>query len=127
MIKRVSKKKKYIVLISFCSVAILFIIARYGWRISGFRACSSPYSVHVTVSDSMVNVNGYTVDPFGHYIGYVYKIDDDKLYVGAKERDFIGVIPGDKGSFDIHIPVKHCINEVYWCAQNYQRLEWTRD
>lgn len=122
---RKKRKRKYI-LAGGVILLVLFLVARYGWRIRGLRACNSVYETNVTVSDSSVVLEGYTVCPFCRFIGHTYRVEGDKMYVGVKAREFLGVLPTDKGSFYIEIPTEEVINEVYWCTGNNERLEWSR-
>ncbi len=72
---------------------VIFLTARYGWRLHGFDMCESPHvlcveAVHVT--NKTVHIVGNTSSSATSYIGYTYKIKDNKLYVGIKQNVLFG-------------------------------------
>ena len=58
------------------------------------------------------------------FVGYVYKISNNKLYVGLKYNLFFGF--GERnGSFDIKIPCDtEAIEEIYLANEAEKKLIW---
>ena len=110
---------------------VIFLTARYGWRLSGFEMCESPdilciETVHVT--DETVHIVGNTASSATSYIGYTYQIRDGVLYVGIKQNLLFGfqnryggysfVIEGDFSNLK-HIALTNGEEEkCIWSAQN---------
>lgn len=53
----------------------------------GFDYCTSPDSViatNIDVKPDIVTIQGDTIASAPAFIGYIYKIDGDKMYIGLK-------------------------------------------
>lgn len=94
------------------ALAVIFLAGRYGWKIFGFDACSGAVIESVEISDGQVEINGSCpgLVPKG-FIGFVSKEEGDKLFVGFRFSAVFGFF--ETGDFDITIPVKGEIGEVY--------------
>ncbi len=72
---------------------VIFLTARYGWKIFGFDMCESPdvlYVETVYVTDKTVHIVGNTSSSATSYIGYTYEIKDNTLYLGIKQNLLFG-------------------------------------
>ncbi|MBE7023454.1 MAG: hypothetical protein IJ285_05005 [Clostridia bacterium] len=73
----------------------VFLGARYGWRLFGFKMCESPKVVYVDtiyVTDKNVSVCGNTASSASAYVGFTYKVRDDALYLGIKQNLLLGFL-----------------------------------
>ena len=105
------KVKKTIKIILWSLVSIVLVVAvsvlsaRYGWKLFGFRYCediSRLYVESIEVADNTVTLNGNTMASAPAFVGYTYKIVDDKLYIGMKYNLLLGFTQR-LGAFDITI------------------------
>jgi len=104
------KNTKIIIILSAALLVIAlaaYPIPRYGWKLFGFSLCDSPSSVmvfDVDVSSDSVRLKGGTTSSATAFVGYVYKIKDNTLYIGMKYNLLLGFT--DRiGDFDIQIPI----------------------
>ena len=72
---------------------VIFLSARYGWKLFGFDMCESPEVLcieTVYVTDETVHIVGNTSSSATSYIGYTYEIKDNVLYLGIKQNLLFG-------------------------------------
>ena len=72
---------------------VIFLSARYGWKLFGFNMCESPKVLcieTVYVTDDTVHIVGNTSSSATSYIGYTYEIKDNVLYLGIKQNLLFG-------------------------------------
>ena len=72
---------------------VIFLTARYGWKLFGFDMCESPKVLCVEtvyVTDETVHIVGNTSSSATSYIGYTYEIKDNVLYLGIKQNLLFG-------------------------------------
>jgi hypothetical protein len=73
--------------------ATLFIGARYGWRLFGFEFCqpaNSLYTNSIKISDNNIDIQGGTTYSASAFVGYMYKINGDTLFIGMKYNVLFG-------------------------------------
>ena len=105
------------------AVIIFFLIGRYTWKIGGFDACESARIEEITVSEDSVRIMGTSSSfiPRG-FIGYIYEEEANALYIGVNFDSFFGMF--ELGRFDITIPTKNEITEVYLKTADGEKLIW---
>ncbi len=72
---------------------VIFLTARYGWKLFGFDMCESPNVLCVEtvyVTDETVHIVGNTSSSATSYIGYTYEIKGNVLYLGIKQNLLFG-------------------------------------
>ena len=72
---------------------VIFLTARYGWKLFGFDMCESPKVLCVEtvyVTDETVHIVGNTSSSATSYVGYTYEIKDNVLYLGIKQNLLFG-------------------------------------
>ena len=72
---------------------VIFLSARYGWKLFGFDMCESPKVLCIEtiyVTDETVHIVGNTSSSATSYIGYTYEIKDNVLYLGIKQNLLFG-------------------------------------
>lgn len=106
------------------AVIIFFLIGRYTWKIGGFDACKSAQIEEITVSEDSVRITGTSSSfiPRG-FIGYIYEEEANALYIGVNFDSFFGMF--ELGRFDITIPTKNEITEVYLKTADGEKLIWS--
>ena len=110
-LKKTLKKTLTVLLIIAVILTAIFLSGRYGWKLSGFRACQSAGITSVEVSDKAVHITGCYPGSFPEgFCGYYAKEQDRKLYVGFRFSAVFGFF--ETGDFDVSIPVKGEISEV---------------
>ncbi|SET61630.1 hypothetical protein SAMN05660297_02939 [Natronincola peptidivorans] len=124
------KKFCWIVVIVFVVIAFMFTLSRYGWRIFGFSMCNSPNSLYaetVSVENGSVRIKGGIGSSAPAYVGHIYEIEDNNLYIGVKHNTLLGFI-NRWGNFDITISVDNTyIENVYFKDSNSEKLIWNVD
>lgn len=111
----------------FFIIVIVFAWGRYGWKLWGFSACTSPHQIYV--SDVQINKNdivlkGQTGSSADSFVGSIYKISDHKLYVGLKYNLMFGFTVRD-GSFHVKVPCHtESIKEIYLTNKESKELIW---
>lgn len=125
MLKIIKKMLLIILMILFLFFA-LFLIARYGWRLFGFSACSNTVMcTEVSVENGEVHIEGGTWDSISSCVGYIYRIEDGSLYVGTKYNVFLGFFRRD-GGFNIRFQPKEAFRNIYFKGSNgvYEKPIW---
>lgn len=116
--KRIMKKLILILTITFVSIVFIQITARYGWRLFGFNACSNTiYCSEITVENGVVDLYGATADSISSYVGYIHKVEDGNLYIGAKFNILLG-FPDRDGGFHVVIKPKEEFERIYFVGSN---------
>ncbi len=109
--------------------AIVFLGARYGWRLFGFDYCISPQALITTKIDvrpDAITIQGDTTDSAPAFIGYIYKIDGDKMYIGLKYNLLFGFFDRD-GRYDIKINCNSTsISSIYFNNKSNCNEIWNR-
>ena len=128
--KKTTRKIIIAVLIFFCIYSLVFLWARYGWRLWGFEMCTYPSGIYVSeivVNKDHIAIKGSTTYSGDRFVGYVYNIVDRKLYLGLKYNLFFGIWDGN-ASFDVKIPCDtEAVNEVYLTNGVERKLIWPRE
>lgn len=69
----------------------VFLIGRYGLKLSGFRACESAGIEQVNIEDNQVRICGFYPGSFPQgFLGYHAEQVDSTLYVGFKFSGLFG-------------------------------------
>ena len=118
------KKCVYLFLI----FVLLFTGARYAWRFLGFKMCANPLYLQtntVVVKDSTVHVSGFLIKGDPGYVGYIYEVKDDEMYIGLKFNAILGFF--DRSSFfDINIGKKpQNVSRIYFSDNENKKLIWS--
>lgn len=126
--KKLLKKLIIIVIVIAAIFLSLYLFARYGWRLSGFSACSNTVMcTEATIENGEVHIKGGTADSISSYVGYIYKVEDGTLYIGAKFNLLLGFGERD-GGFDIRFQPKEEFHQIYFKGSNgvYEKPVWTQ-
>jgi hypothetical protein len=116
--KRIIKKLALMIGVILVSIVLIHITARYGWRLFGFNTCSNTiYCSKISVEDGVVDLYGTTVDSISSYVGYIHKIEDGNLYIGAKFNILLGFSDRD-GGFHIVLKPKEEFERIYFVGSN---------
>ena len=125
------KKKLKKILLALATLAlftaVVFVAARWGWKLFGFMTCRMFVGIEeVTVDRESVYIKGVDVNSLpSYFVGYIYDIDGTDMYVGVKYNAFLGVLPDETGDFEITIPVKDAeIRTVYLKNNSNTRKIW---
>ena len=110
---------------------VIFLTARYGWKLFGFDMCESPnvlYVETVYVTDDTVHIVGNTSSSATSYIGYTYEIKNNILYLGIKQNLLFGfnnrnggysfIIEDDFKSIESVCLVNKKEEKCIWSAEN---------
>lgn len=107
---------------------VIFLTARYGWKLFGFNMCESPKILCVEtvyVTDKTVHIVGNTSSSATSYIGYTYEIKDNTLYLGIKQNLLFGFNNRNGGySFAIEDDFEN-IESVYLVNENEEKCIWS--
>ena len=124
------KVLRKIVLTVVSAALLLFVAARYGWRLMGYSACDDPQRnviEQVTLTENTIQITGETADSLSSYIGYLSHISDGSLYLGIKHNAFFGFFQRI-GSYSIIIPTQgQPIRSLYLKGAAQERLVWTQE
>ena len=102
---------------------LIFLMGRYGWKLSGFRACQSAGITSVKVSENTVRITGFCPGSFPEgFCGCYSRERDGKLYVGFRFSAVFGFF--ETGDFAVTIPVKGQINEVILKTSTKETSVW---
>lgn len=123
------KKLGKFTIVVLCFILLLFIGPRYGWRLFGFNACVDPTAIityDINVSDDHVNIKGFTSQSAPSFVGYVYKIENDNIYVGLKYNTLFGFIRRN-GEFDINVKCDTSnLSGIYFKNGNGKKVIWEK-
>lgn len=107
-------------------IGLIWCIGRYGWKIAGFRGCTSTGIEYIAVSNDQVVVKGFYTGSFPTgYVGAITKVEDGKLYLGVRYDAIFGCF--EEGTFQITIPVKEEINQIYVKSNTTETLIWDKE
>lgn len=113
-------------LIAAALLLIIFCIGRYGWKLGGFDACESAGIERVEVTGGQVAITGFYPGSFPQgFLGYHAEEKDGKLYVGFQFSGVFGIF--ETGDFEITIPTKGEIREVYIKTSENEHLIWSAE
>ena len=128
--KRVVKtiiKFFFVIVISFL---LLSVFSRYGWKLFGFSMCNAPtamYADHIAVEKDKVNLRLNEAYSISSYAGYIYKIEDDSLYIGINRNKLFAIFNG-KIDYQISIPTNNTeIKYIYFRDNKNDWLIWNED
>ena len=108
---KIRKRSLTVVLAVSVVLAAVFLAGRYGWKVSGFRACQGAGITEVEVDEKTVHITGFYPGSFPEgFCGYYAKEQDGRLYMGFRFSAVFGFF--ETGDFDVTIPVKGEIREV---------------
>ena len=113
MVKDKNNMKRILITLLVIAVILtsIFIAGRYGWKLSGFRACQGAGIDSVEVTENAVHMTGFYPGSFPEgFCGYYSEEQDGKLYVGFRFSALFGFF--ETGDFDITIPTEGDIDEV---------------
>ena len=109
---------------------VIFLTARYGWKLLGFDMCESPNVLCVEtvyVTDEKVNIVGNTSSSATSYIGYTYEIKDNVLYLGIKQNLLFGFNNRNGGySFVIEDDFKN-IESIQLINKKEEKCIWSAE
>lgn len=97
------KKRRLLIIIIL--IASLILLLSNGWRLFGFKYCSSPKSLHIKkieVTDERVNLSVINYSSAGIFSGYITKVENNNLYIGLKYSLFS---LNRNGGSNIQIPI----------------------
>lgn len=118
------------VIIAFVTVLVLlsavFLAGRYGWKLFGFRACSSAGIESVEVSENAVRITGFYPGSFPTgFCGCYSEEKDGKLYVGFRFSAVFGAF--STGDFTVTVPTENEIQEVILKTGTDEVTLWSRE
>ena len=120
------KKMAAVTMIAAVLLILSFMVGRYGWQLFGFTACESAGIESVEVSANEVTITGFYPGSFPRgFLGYHAEQVDHTLYVGFKFSALFGIF--ETGDFDVSIPVKAEINQVYIKTSENEYLIWNAE
>ncbi len=111
-------KHKWVAAIIICIfiLAIIFIIYQFGWRLLGFKGCTSPNPIaikRVLTENNSLYIELENIDSFGsRYKGYIYEIEDSVLKLGVKFRYWERVLLSNNSKAVIYIENAGDIKEI---------------
>jgi hypothetical protein len=115
---KIIKKMTLILGVLIISIILIHVSARYGWRLFGFNTCSNTiYCSKISVKDGVVDLYGTTVDSISSYVGYIHKIENGNLYIGAKFNILLGFSNRD-GGFHIVLEPEEGFDRIYFVGSN---------
>ena len=121
-------KRKWVVAVLICVLAlvILFIIYQFGWRVLGFRGCTSPNPIvikNVFAENDDLYIELENIDSFGsRYKGYVYEMEDSVLKLGVKFRYWERVLFHNKSDAFICIKNASDTDEIILTNGNTEKV-----
>jgi len=120
------KRITAIVLIVLILLGVFWGVGRYGWKLFGFRAAQGAVVESIEVMEDGVHITGCYPGSFPcGFLGYVSKEYDGCLYVGYHFSGLFGFF--ETGSFDITIPVKGEIREIWTKTDKTETRIWSVD
>lgn len=126
-------KKKFAIAIAviFMLIAGTFSFSRYGWKLFGFQFCSPPSMVsirNITIdkNENLIKLSGHTFASAPAFVGFIYKIEDETLYVGMKYNLLFGFLNRD-GSFNIRMSaMSNDFNRIVLKNKDSERVIWEK-
>ncbi|MGL5677956.1 MAG: hypothetical protein ACRDDX_16275 [Cellulosilyticaceae bacterium] len=109
-------------------VGVLFLGARYGWRLFGVRACVNPDDIYiesVTQEKGRYEIRGGVWDSVSAFVGYTSVIEGEDIYIGLKYNQLLGFIDRN-GSFEVEVDcdmTEHGYN-IYIVDGENKKLIW---
>ena len=105
------KKIIKIILVIAIVISTVFIIGRYGWKLTGFKLCQNSMIYEVEVNENRVTIKGRDANfiPRG-FVGYYYEIEDNCLYIGFRFSNIFGFF--EKSEYQIEINSDEKINKI---------------
>ena len=72
-------------------ISTVFVMGRYGWKLTGFKLCQNSIIYDVEVNENEVTIKGRDANfiPRG-FVGYYYEIEDNCLYIGFRFSSIFG-------------------------------------
>lgn len=120
---KIRKRSLTVVLAVSVVLAAVFLAGRYGWKVSGFRACQGAGITEVEVDEKTVHITGFYPGSFPEgFCGYYAKEQDGRLYVGFRFSAVFGFF--ETGDFDVTIPVTGEIREVILKISMNETIIW---
>lgn len=108
----------------------MVVLSRYGWKLFGFSICDAPtgmYADNITVENDKVNLRLNEVSSISSYSGYIYKIEDDSLFIGINCNMLFAVFSGNI-DYNISIPTNNTkIKYIYFRDNENNWLIWSED
>lgn len=125
------KRKKLIIKIAgiLIGIVLIFIVARYSWRLFGFSMCNDDKWIEILdmredkISFKVTN-NLHSIP--GSFIGYKAEQKGDTLYIGVKFNTLLGVLPKDKGTGYFTVPIDGEVNKIIRKGSK-ETIIWERD
>ncbi len=109
-------------------IVLIFIVARYGWRLFGFSMCDDMYIEILDVGEEKVSFESESgfVFPSDAFIGYKAEQKGDTLYIGVKYNIILGVLPKDETRGFFSVPIDGKINKIIQKGAN-EKIIWDRE
>ena len=106
------------------------MFSRFGWKLFGFSMCSAPttiYADNITVENDSVNLRLNEATSISSFAGYIYKIEDNSLFIGINHNMLCAVFAGNM-DYNISIPTNGAkIKYIYFRDNNNDWLIWNED
>lgn len=126
-------KKTVLSLITIAAAVVaVFFLAKYGWKLGGFRYCAPPdvlavRSVAVDEEAGNITLTGNIADAFSSFVGSTTKLEGENLYIGLKYNLFLGFIKRS-GSFHVQVACEtSAINKIYFKNGTQEQLVWDKN
>ncbi|NLM50583.1 MAG: hypothetical protein GX196_06495 [Clostridiaceae bacterium] len=104
---------------------LVYTTARYGWKLFGFKYCQDVGILHVkeiVLDEDYIILRGNIGASTPAFVGYIYKIEDGKLYVGLKYNLLFG-FKERLGNFEVAVNAnKNDISEIYLKDKDKEKL-----
>ncbi len=107
---------------------VVFLSARHGWRLFGFDMCESPNTLPVEkvyVTDETVHIVGETTNSTTSYVGNIYKVEDNVLYIGIKHNLMLGFYNRLGGYSFVLTDDFENIDSIYLVGKGDKKCIWT--
>lgn len=122
----VVKRILAVLLMLICVVVLVFLAGRYGWKLGGFKACSTAGIEQIHVEEDCVRIRGFYPGSFPTgFLGYHAEQVEDTLYVGFRFSALFGIF--ETGDFDITIPVKGTVSRVVAKSGEHEHAVWPKE
>ncbi len=128
--KRIVKKGIKLFIIIVILLVLITVFCRGGWKLFGFALCNAPngmYADNITVEDGRVDLRLNEAYSISSYAGYVYKIEDDNLFIGVNRNMLFAAF---NGKVDYHISVLTNgtrIKNIYFKDNKNDWLIWNEE
>lgn len=120
------KKSFKLLIILFCIIIVL--VFQNGWRLFGFKACINPNDISISKTsfiDNKIKISGVCDASYPYFNTYIYKVKDNKMYIGLKYNSFNFF--KKSGAFNIEIPIDTAsVEKIYIKGKNSIKEIWSK-